>query len=214
MINIIGDRYGRLVVVSEGSGRKRNSGRIDRTMICQCDCGNTSECRMSDLRYGTTKSCGCLAKDILINRSTKHGHYGTNTYNVWRSMIQRCDNKNHSAYNDYGGRGIKVCDDWYDFSNFYKDMGDAPKGMSLDRYPDKNGSYEKNNCRWATKKQQRVNTRVPKNSSTGVKGVVLSRNGKRYEVYINIDKKRKYKGSYLTLEEAKSKRLELEKTYY
>jgi hypothetical protein len=77
-------------------------------------------------------------------------------------MRSRCNSPNNTAYADYGGRGIKVCDRWNDFANFLADMGEAPDGMSLDRFPDKNGHYEPGNCRWATKKEQANNRRVAK----------------------------------------------------
>ena len=93
----------------------------------------------------------------------KHGHYrkrkGSPTYYSWQNMKQRCNNPNNPAYRNYGGRDIKVCERWHDFRNFLEDMGERPESMSLDRYPDNDGNYELGNCRWATLKEQRVNTR-------------------------------------------------------
>jgi len=82
-------------------------------------------------------------------------------YSAWRSMRQRCYNKSHYAYNDYGGRGITVCDSWNEsFLNFKRDMGDRPsKKHTLDRYPNNDGNYEPGNCRWATMKEQCQNRR-------------------------------------------------------
>lgn len=82
----------------------------------------------------------------------------TPIYNVWSNMIQRCENPNCSSYKWYGGRGIKVCERWHKFENFYADVGNPPEGMTLDRYPDNNGDYEPDNWRWATINQQRNNT--------------------------------------------------------
>jgi hypothetical protein len=87
----------------------------------------------------------------------KHGMEGTPTYNAWGHMIARCTNPNTQGYERWGGRGIKVCDEWRDFRQFYADMGDMPKGMSLDRYPNNDGNYEPGNCRWATKLEQNRN---------------------------------------------------------
>lgn len=89
----------------------------------------------------------------------KHGKVGSRVYGAWKSMMDRCYRETHPYYNKYGGRGIKVCGHWHEFSAFYADMGDPPDGLSLDRV-DNNGSYEPSNCRWATKKEQSVNRSV------------------------------------------------------
>jgi hypothetical protein len=82
----------------------------------------------------------------------------TETYCIWAGVMQRCFNPNDSGYELYGGRGITVCERWHDFEMFFADMGERPDGMSLDRYPDRNGDYEPSNCRWATLLQQSINT--------------------------------------------------------
>lgn len=97
---------------------------------------------------------------------TKHGHArnrperreGTKTYYVWAAMVQRCTNQSNKEWNNYGGRGIKVCEWWSDFRNFLADMGEPPEGRSIDRI-DNDGNYEPGNCRWATLIQQAANTR-------------------------------------------------------
>lgn len=88
-----------------------------------------------------------------------HGYEGTPTYNSWRSMKQRCLNKNSPDYKHYGGRGITVCERWMDFKNFLDDMGKRPKGMSLDRI-DNDGNYEPSNCKWSNMKEQSNNRRT------------------------------------------------------
>lgn len=92
----------------------------------------------------------------------KHGLYRTPEYMSWRNMISRCTNRHHPSWRHYGGRGITICDSWRkDFSCFYADMGERPPGKSLDRYPNNDGNYEPGNCRWATRREQLINSRNP-----------------------------------------------------
>lgn len=100
--------------------------------------------------------------------NTRHGHGRRDkkrspTYRSWDKMIQRCTNPNDAHYSYYGGRGITVCERWRKFENFLADMGERPigpgRGFTLDRYPNKNGNYEPDNCRWATWTEQMNNTR-------------------------------------------------------
>ena len=99
----------------------------------------------------------------LVNSHSRHGMKDTPEYRSWNMMLQRCGNPNNPAYKHYGGRGIKVCDRWKSFVNFYADMGDRPypkDQYSIDRI-DNNGDYEPGNCRWATYKQQAQTQRRP-----------------------------------------------------
>lgn len=89
----------------------------------------------------------------------KHGMSNTRIFHIWRSMLQRCENPKNRAYHRYGGRGIKVCERWHEFTNFYNEMGTPKEGMSLDRR-DNDGDYTPENTRWATKKEQAQNTAI------------------------------------------------------
>ena len=85
---------------------------------------------------------------------------GTREYQARKDMIRRCRDFKHEDYKYYGGRGIKVCNRWLEsFENFFEDMGFCPKGKSLDRWPDNDGNYEPENCRWTTLAEQRINCR-------------------------------------------------------
>lgn len=149
IINEVGNSHGELVVLKRDKNDKWGNTR----WVCLCSCGKKNIVRGSKLRSGNTKSCGCFFR-IIPHKI--HGMSGTKTYKSWDAMKQRCSNKNKSGYHRYGGRGIKVCDRWMKFENFYKDMEDKPNGLTLDRI-DNDGNYEPGNCRWATWKQQASN---------------------------------------------------------
>lgn len=131
--------------------------------VFQCDCGTVKKIRPSRVATGVTKTCSCLggkkapSKTVLAMGPTNKR---SAEYNIWKSMHQRCENKNSPSYKRYGGRGIKVCDRWTGssgFANFYADMGKKPQGMSIDRVDNDRG-YEPSNCKWATYSQQANNT--------------------------------------------------------
>jgi hypothetical protein len=113
-------------------------------------------------------------------------------YNTWSSMIQRCNNKRNNNYENYGGRGITVCEDWLIFKNFYKDMGERGLGLTLDRIDNDKGYY-KENCRWASKSEQQSNRKIK--SATGIKGVYFN-SCKNYVAQINKKGKRIYIGTF------------------
>jgi hypothetical protein len=164
-LDLAGQSFGRLTAISRAPNNRRG-----RAMwFCSCSCGNTTAVNASDLRYGNTKSCGCIKlqrskENFSLGPPAKrsHGFSGTPPYKRYTQMIARCHNPNHSRYNDYGGRGITVCDRWrQSFANFIADMGLPPPGLSLDRI-DNDGPYCKDNCRWATPSQQMLNRRCSK----------------------------------------------------
>jgi hypothetical protein len=155
-----GNRFGRLVVLREVNSVRTPNGTLVRCVECECDCGVVKEFRLCQLRNGHTKSCGCLKLDDCVKRFTTHGGSGTPEYRVWAALIQRCRNSNDSAYQNYGERGIRVCDRWGSFENFMADMGERPSpDHSIDRI-NNDGNYEPGNCRWATMAEQSRNTRV------------------------------------------------------
>jgi hypothetical protein len=155
----VGERFGRLVVVEGGFKKWRKA-----AYRCRCDCGAESILAVSNLVSGNTRSCGCLSRDRKVERgraSAKHRMIKTPTYYSWSGMVQRCTNPKSKQWPDYGGRGITVCDRWLTFANFLADMGERPRGLSIDRI-NVNGSYEPGNCRWATAAEQAQNQRRTK----------------------------------------------------
>lgn len=174
LVNLLGDKFGRLTVI-EKTDKRGSSGAV--FWKCLCECGNTKDVSSSCLRTGQTKSCGCLFLDVAAAKGKakhKHGMTETSTYRSWGGMKQRCYNPNNHKYLLYGAIGITVSDDWLNsFEKFLEDMGECPAGMSLDRI-DVTKGYCKENCRWATQKQQQNNRRNNVIITIGEKPMTLS----------------------------------------
>lgn len=156
--NFTGRRYTRLTVVRRAESIKYATGGVATRWECVCDCGAVKIMYAGGLKSGLIKSCGCLNRENARGLLTTHGKSQTRVYNIWQAMIERCRNPKAKAYPYYGAMGISVCDRWHKFENFFADMGEPPtKTHSIDRFPNKLGNYEPENCRWATLIEQARN---------------------------------------------------------
>lgn len=202
---MIGREFGRLTVMERGENTKDGKARWK----CRCKCENIVVVRAGDLQSGDTQSCGCLHREKV----TKHSMARTPEYEAWRHMIKRCNNPKDSAYKNYGGRGITVCDKWLKLAGFCEDMGKKPEGLTLERR-DNDLGYYKENCYYATCTEQVRNRRVQKRSKTGVTGVNWDKASGKYRATIGIENKNLYLGQFASLEKAVEVRKQAEQKYW
>jgi hypothetical protein len=169
-LNLLGQKFARLLVIGPPVYINHRS-----NWPCRCDCKKELLVVGTSLVTGNTKSCGCWNLEVAREKgklqSHKHGHSGDHskgkkaspTYRSWTSMRSRCSNPKTTQYENYGGRGITVCDRWkgpQGFQNFLADMGERPVNKTLDRFPNKSGNYEPGNCRWSDPQEQVDNRRT------------------------------------------------------
>lgn len=189
----VGKRCNRLVALSVNSEKPRMiNGRqcgYSYYLLWRCDCGKEKVIEVKDVISGHTKSCGCLAIETIVARSTIHGQARREkispTFITWVSMNDRCYVKTSSSYKKYGAKGITVCDRWRGkgaFQNFLQDMGERPQGMTIDRIDGSKG-YTPDNCRWATPLEQANNQKSNVKVEIHGKKMNVSQAMRHYGVY-------------------------------
>lgn len=205
-LDVTGQRFGKLVVL-ECKNVKSNNG--DFIWICKCDCGNTVESPVGQLRSGARHCCKECGRPGRYTHSLSH----TKEYKAWNKMKARCYRPNDSEWS-YLYEGVTVCERWLEsFENFYADMGPRPAGTSLDRI-DPSGNYEPSNCRWTNPTEQSYNQKLHSSNKSGKSGVYFREDRNKWCARISKERKHYHLGHFDTFEEAVAAREKAELELY
>lgn len=214
---LVGRRINKLRVLSRVEDIVRPNGKKRPVFLCECDCGNKVDVESQTLRAGNKIDCGCGTSERLslshkgLKESTKTQW---DSYSSYAHMMGRCYDPKEKGYDEYGGRGIVVCDLWRkSFWNFAKDMGERPKGHVIDRI-DPNDNYSPSNCRWVERGLSSFNTRKAVNNTSGRTGVYWFDRVGKWTAAIVFEKRQIHLGYFNTFEAAASARERAEMLYY
>jgi hypothetical protein len=199
--DLTGQRFGRLVVIRQAGDHIQPNGVYYSQWDCQCDCGNTVTVRGDDLKRNHTQSCGCLRREKM----TKHGKSNHPFYGIWKDIKDRCYNPNNKRFKDYGGRGIKVCDEWREDVGEFIEWAEAngwEPGLQIDRIDNDKG-YFPGNCRFIDNRGNILNRRpLFANNTSGFAGVTFDKQTGKWVARIKIRGKYIWLGRYTTKEAA------------
>lgn len=193
--DVIGEVYGRLIIIDDAPYRTK-----DRRVFVKCSCGAVKDVLLGDLRRGDTTSCGCYLQEVI----TKHGDSTDRLYKIYHGMLNRCYLQTIPGYENYGARGITVCNDWkesYDsFKHWAVNNGYTPD-LSIDR-EDVDGPYCPSNCRWIPMGEQQRNKRKLSGTSSKYIGVSRCTKSNLWICYVKVNRVMQNLGRYITEDEA------------
>ena len=206
----IGEKINRLTIISEPFRRKNRP-----HVKCRCECGTVKVIRVDSVKSGHTKSCGCLVAETGSKREYKHGLVGTRIYGIHAHMLNRCDNPNNQSFGDYGGRGIKVCEEWRSVQVFadWAMKNGYDDDLTIERI-NNDGDYEPSNCEWIPKGEQVLNQRVRTDNTSGYPGVYFLKKLGKYQARGFKDRKVYNLGLYHVKSDAIKARKQFEKEVF
>lgn len=170
--------------------------------LYRCDCGAEVEVEATSVKMGNSTRCKLCAHKVIGVKKATHGMTNTRIFNIWKDLRQRCNNPKDSSYKNYGGRGIKVCDEWQgSFEAFYTwaIFNGYSDDLTIDRI-ENDGDYTPYNCRWATRSEQNVNQRLSIRNTSGFVGI--SSRGDKWLTQVSVNGKQTVVGLYNTPKEA------------
>ncbi|NJL52685.1 MAG: AP2 domain-containing protein [Hydrococcus sp. SU_1_0] len=218
-LDLTGQVYGRLTVIKEVEPYISPNGNKAFRWLCKCECGTEKEIQLSNLRSGTTTSCGCYQKEKVAETKTTHGLRKHPLYKIWIAIKQRTTNPKCKAYPYYGGRGISMYEPWLNAPELFIDYIESNLGdklsskYSIDRI-NNDGNYEPNNLRWATRTVQKINQRVNNRNTSGITGVYWAKASEKWIAQIRINKKAIHLGLFSNINDAIAARLKAEEIYH